>query len=156
MIAPFTILLPIPAATESLGARIANLLRPGDVIALYGELGAGKTTLARGLIRALIGADTETPSPTFTLVQTYLAPSGLEIVHADLYRLHSPEESAELGLEDAFTSAVTVIEWPERLQSRLPSDRLDVHLADADGGRTAELVGRGAWRERIGELFREG
>src|SRR5690606_35821703 len=106
--------LPDPAATEALGARIAHRLRAGDVIALYGGLGAGKTTLARGLIRALLRADVETPSPTYTLVQSYETP-GLEVVHADLYRLESPEESVELGLEDAFVAAATVIEWPERL-----------------------------------------
>ncbi len=144
--------LPTPAATEALGARIAALLRPGDVVALHGGLGAGKTTLARGLIRALAGADTEVPSPTFTLVQSYPTPE-LDLVHADLYRLESVAESVELGLEDAFASAATVIEWPERLGSRLPGDRLDVHLEDAgDGGRTARLIGRGAWRERISEL----
>jgi tRNA A37 threonylcarbamoyladenosine biosynthesis protein TsaE len=89
-------------------------------------------------------------------VQTYLAPKslgGLEIVHADLYRLESPDESVELGLEDAFASEATVIEWPERLGSRLPPDRLEVHLEDVGaGGRTARLVGRGAWRERIARL----
>jgi tRNA threonylcarbamoyladenosine biosynthesis protein TsaE len=148
--------LPDPAATEALGARIAALLGPGDVVALWGGLGAGKTTLARGLIRARMGADVEAPSPTFTLVQTYLSPKargGLEIVHADLYRLESPDESVELGLEDAFASAATVIEWPERLGARLPPDRLDVQLMDeGEGGRTARLLGRGAWRERIARL----
>jgi tRNA threonylcarbamoyladenosine biosynthesis protein TsaE len=150
----FDVSLPSPAATEALGARIARVLRPGDVVALYGGLGVGKTTLARGLIRALMGEETEAPSPTFTLVQTYAAP-GVEVVHADLYRLAAAEESVELGLEDAFATAATVIEWPERLGSRLPEDRLDVHLSDANGGRTAQLIGRGAWRERIDDLERD-
>jgi tRNA threonylcarbamoyladenosine biosynthesis protein TsaE len=152
---PHVIALPDAAATEALGARIAAQLRPGDVVCLYGALGAGKTTLARGLIRACMGEHVEAPSPTFTLVQTYLAPKslgGLEVVHADLYRLRSPDESVELGLADAFVSAATVIEWPERLGERLPDDRLEVHLEDADGGRSARLIGRGGWRERHAQL----
>jgi tRNA threonylcarbamoyladenosine biosynthesis protein TsaE len=143
--------LPTSAATEALGARIGAILRAGDVIALHGALGAGKTTLARGLIRAMLGEDVETPSPTYTLVQTYAAP-GLEIVHADLYRLEKPDDAIELGLEDAFASAATVIEWPERLGARLPGDRLDVYLSEARAGRSARLIGRGSWRERIADL----
>jgi tRNA threonylcarbamoyladenosine biosynthesis protein TsaE len=144
--------LPDATATEALGARIAAALQPGDVVCLYGELGAGKTTLARGVIRARMGRGVEAPSPTFTLVQTYLSP-GLEIVHADLYRLEGPDESVELGLEDAYASAASLIEWPERLGARLPRDRLEVHLTDeGEGGRTARLVGRGAWRERSARL----
>lgn len=157
---PVIIALPDAAATEALGARIAARLGPGDVVCLYGGLGAGKTTLARGLIRAALGVqngegageDLEVPSPTYTLVQTYSAP-GFELWHADLYRLERAEEALELGVEDAFESAAIVIEWPERLGRLIPSDRLEVHLEDADGrGRTARLVGRGAWRERISDI----
>ena len=147
-----TISLKNSTATEALGARIAAQLRRGDVVCLFGALGAGKTTLARGLIRALAGEDVETPSPTYTLVQTYETPD-FELWHADLYRLDSPQESLELGLEDAFISGACVIEWPERLGERLPPDRLEVSFQDAEGdGRTAELVGRGAWRERISDI----
>lgn len=144
--------LPDPEATERLGARLARVLRPGDVVCLFGPLGAGKTTVARGAVRALLGAGVETPSPTYTLVQTYAAP-GFELWHADLYRLGRAEESVELGLEEAFETAVCLIEWPERLGDRLPEDRLDVYLEDADGGaRRARLVAKGAWRDRIGDL----
>lgn len=150
------IALPDAAATEALGARIAARLGPGDVVCLSGGLGAGKTTLARGLIRAALGGeageDFEVPSPTYTLVQTYSAP-GFELWHVDLYRLERAEEALELGVEDAFETAAIVIEWPERLGPFIPSDRLEVHLEDADGqGRTARLVGRGAWRERIADI----
>jgi tRNA threonylcarbamoyladenosine biosynthesis protein TsaE len=148
------LIIPLPdaAATEALGARLAARLGPGDVICLYGALGAGKTTLARGAIRALVGPGTETPSPTYTLVQSYAA-EGLEIVHADLYRLEREDDVLELGLEDAFLTSAVLVEWPERLGARLPRDRLDVHLEDAgQGGRRARLVGHGSWRERIGSL----
>lgn len=150
------ILLPDAAATEALGARLGPRLRSGDVLCLHGALGAGKTTLARGVIRALVGQETETPSPTYTLVQSYEAsrPSGgLEIVHADLYRLEREDDVLELGLEDAFLSAVVLVEWPERLGARLPRDRLELYLEDAGAdGRRARLVGHGSWRERIGDL----
>ncbi|MGD2133806.1 MAG: tRNA (adenosine(37)-N6)-threonylcarbamoyltransferase complex ATPase subunit type 1 TsaE [Maricaulaceae bacterium] len=144
--------LPTEAATLALGARIAAALGPGDVICLYGDLGAGKTTLARGLIAALCADAGEVPSPTYTLVQTYRA-GGFDVWHVDLYRLEGEDESAELGLEDAFDAHVSVIEWPERLGRRLPPDRLEVHLAETDdGGRVARLIGQGAWRGRIDEL----
>jgi tRNA threonylcarbamoyladenosine biosynthesis protein TsaE len=156
MSSDLVISLPDAAATEALGARLAASLGPGDVIALHGELGAGKTTLARGVIHALVGPETETPSPTYTLVQSYEAsgPSGgLEIVHADLYRLEREDDVLELGLEDAFLSAVVLVEWPERLGVRLPHDRLDLYLEDAGAtGRRARLIGHGSWRERIGGL----
>lgn len=155
---PSELIIPLPdaAATEALGARLAASLGPGDLIALHGQLGAGKTTLARGVIRALAGPETETPSPTYTLVQSYDAAGrqgGLEIVHADLYRLEREDDVLELGLEDAFLSAVVLVEWPERLGARLPRDRLDLYLEDAGAeGRRARLVGLGSWRERIDGL----
>ena len=108
-----------PEATESLGAAVAASLAVGDVVCLWGPLGAGKTTLARGLIRALTGPDEEIPSPTFTLVQVYEG-SRLTLAHFDLYRLDRPEEVDELGLDDATDQGAAVIEWPERLGDRLP------------------------------------
>src|SRR6266700_1981101 len=110
--------LPDEAATAALAARIASLARPGDVIALKGELGAGKTSFARAFIRARNGREA-VPSPTFTLVQTYELPGGA-VWHFDLYRLHSPEEAWELGIEEAFHAGIALIEWPERLGSLLP------------------------------------
>ena len=106
--------LPDLAAMEEFGGRIADALRAGDVVALSGGLGAGKTTLARAVVAAL-GYRGEVPSPTFTLVQTYDPPSvRLPLVHADFYRLERPEEARELGLDDYREGAALVAEWPER------------------------------------------
>ena len=114
-------------ATEALGAAVAAHLRPGDAVCLYGPLGAGKTTLARGLIRALTSPDEEVPSPTFTLVQFYVG--DIQLAHFDLYRLERPDEAYEIGLDDALEDGAVLIEWPERLEGRLPPDRLDIVLS---------------------------
>ena len=120
-----------PADLEAFGARLAAVARVGDVIALSGDLGAGKTTLARGLLRGL-GLEGEAPSPTFTIVQTYEPPEmRLPVWHCDLYRLEDPEEAIELGLEEAFDDAVVLIEWPERLGAYLPADALRLRLEGA-------------------------
>jgi tRNA threonylcarbamoyladenosine biosynthesis protein TsaE len=148
-----TVLLPDPAATRTLGARIARALEPGDLVALEGPLGAGKTALARAILAAL-GVAGEVPSPTFTLVQTYETLRG-EAWHVDLYRLRHAEETRELGLEDAFATAICLVEWPDRLGAALPDDRLAVALAFADGAeaRRADLIGHGAWAERIDDVL---
>jgi len=135
------------AATTRLGAAIAVGLRAGEAICLSGPLGAGKSTLARGLIRALTTPDEETPSPTFTLIQTYEA-RGLTIAHLDLYRLASPDEAYEIGLDEALAQGGVLIEWPERLEGRLPPDRLDIDLAFEDDARRARLTAHGAWQGR--------
>jgi tRNA threonylcarbamoyladenosine biosynthesis protein TsaE len=135
------------SATAALGARIGAVAHVGDVVALMGDLGAGKTTLARGLIRSLMGEATEAPSPTFTLVQTYAAP-GLPIWHFDLYRLNDPREARELGLEEA-VDGLALIEWPERLGRDLPLARLEVRLSFAGQGRIARLVDLADWSARI-------
>lgn len=142
------IALPDPAATQALGARLGAQLTPGDVIFLIGGLGAGKTTLARGVVEAWTGAEEEAPSPTYTLVQTYEGERG-ELWHCDLYRLKAPEDAFELGLEDAFVSAAVLIEWPERLGAYQPKDRLDIALSPRQEGRTATLTAHGAWRTRL-------
>jgi tRNA threonylcarbamoyladenosine biosynthesis protein TsaE len=121
------------------------------VVCLSGGLGAGKTTLARGAIEAWTGEAQETPSPTYTLVQTYDGPRG-QLWHVDLYRLKRPEEALELGLEDAFAEAACLIEWPERMGDLVPRDRLDVNLATEGEGRRATLTGRGAWGARVGSI----
>lgn len=146
---PLTLALADPGATARLAARIAACLRPGDVIALYGDLGSGKTVFARGLIHALCG-DQEVPSPTFTLVQTYATPD-FEIWHFDLYRLERPGDAFELGLEDALADGVTLIEWPERLGGHLPAHRLEVRLAYGTGDteRMVALTGTGDWPIRL-------
>ena len=142
--------LPDAAATQALGAALAQRLKAGDVVALRGDLGAGKTELARGLIRALFGDDTEVPSPTFTLVQTYEDESlPLSLWHFDLYRLEDPEEAFELGIEEAFADAVSLIEWPERLGPYLPARRLEIALSHVGEGRRATLSGGGDWPERL-------
>lgn len=130
------------AAAEALGARLAGLLSVGHVLALEGPLGAGKTTLARGLIRAWTGTDEDAPSPTYTLAQTYDGPRG-PLWHMDLYRLRSPDELEELGVEDAFVEALCVVEWPERAAGRLPPDRLEIRLSLAPAGRIAQIAWRG-------------
>lgn len=146
--------LPDLAATMALGGALARLCAPGDLIALAGPLGAGKTALARAIIQALLPGE-EVPSPTFSLVQTYEAP-GRRIVHVDLYRLESADEIGELGLEDALAQAVVLVEWPERLDGlRLGPDRLDIRLArqGRGEGRVARLKGHGRWGplvEKIG------
>ncbi len=148
-----TVALADPDATARLAVALAPLLRPGDVVALRGELGSGKTTFARALIRALTAGDEEVPSPTFTLVQTYAAPA-FEIWHFDLYRLQKPEDAVELGIEDAMADGVALIEWPERLGLWLPAGCLDVWLAyvDTGTGRSAILSGGGDWPERLRTL----
>jgi len=141
------------AATVALARALAPHLRPGDVVALAGELGVGKTAFARAAIRARCGAATEVPSPTFTLVQTYDAPAAT-LWHVDLYRLAAPEEALELGLDEAFAQAIVLLEWPERLGASIPPDRLEVRLAYADGpdARRATLTGHGAWAPRLAAL----
>ena len=136
------------AATARLGAAVAAELKPGDVVCLSGPLGAGKSTLARGLIPALTTADEEVPSPTFTLVQFY--DGATPVAHFDLYRLTSPDEAFELGLDEALEDGAAVIEWPQRLEGRLPPDRLDIEIAfDETGeGRRARLTPHGAWEGR--------
>jgi tRNA threonylcarbamoyladenosine biosynthesis protein TsaE len=109
----------------TLAQPLAKDLRKRDVIALWGDLGVGKTTFARVLIQTLVGEEIDVPSPTFTLIQTYDSTHG-EIWHCDLYRLKEPEEAFELGLEDAFHDAICLIEWPERLGNLLPQRRIDI------------------------------
>ena len=142
------IVLPDAPATVALGGRVGARLAPGDVVALWGGLGAGKTTFARGAIEAWTGQPQDAPSPTYTLVQTYEGPRG-ELWHTDLYRLKRPEDAWELGLEDAFASAACLIEWPERLEGALPRDRLDIAFAPEGEGRLATLTAHGAWRQKL-------
>ena len=133
--------LPNEQATEALGATLAARLKPGDVVGLKGDLGAGKTTLARAIIRAAAAdPDLIVPSPTFTLVEVYDTPRG-SFWHFDLYRLESPEQVFELGWEEARADGIALVEWAERLGMLLPKDRLTVTLAMEGEGRRADLQG---------------
>jgi tRNA threonylcarbamoyladenosine biosynthesis protein TsaE len=135
-------------ATEALGARLASLVRAGDILALSGALGAGKTTLARGVLRGL-GWTGEAPSPSFTLVERYEAPPlRLPVWHADLYRLDSPAEAWALGLDEA-EAGLLLVEWPERLGGHGLEGALRLHLAMAcDGGRALTAEVPAAWAGR--------
>ncbi|HWU55997.1 MAG TPA: tRNA (adenosine(37)-N6)-threonylcarbamoyltransferase complex ATPase subunit type 1 TsaE [Rhizomicrobium sp.] len=142
------LLLPDLAATARLGAGIASRLKAGDAVALWGDLGAGKTTLARAVLRAL-GVTGEVPSPTFTLVQSY--ETSPRIAHFDLYRLKNAREVEELGFEDALTEGAVLVEWPERAPEALPPDALHVRLKHEDGIRSARLTGPARW-ESLGHV----
>ncbi|MCW5744703.1 MAG: tRNA (adenosine(37)-N6)-threonylcarbamoyltransferase complex ATPase subunit type 1 TsaE [Alphaproteobacteria bacterium] len=148
--------LPDLDATTRLGAALARGLRRGDVIALRGDLGAGKTELARALIRAASAdPDLIVPSPTFGLVEVYDTNAGA-IWHFDLYRLDSPEQVWELGFEEALADGICVIEWPERLDGVLPARRLDVALHVTRGdARRATLTGESSWHDRLAALAQE-
>lgn len=141
------------AATQALGRALAPLLRHGDVVALRGDLGAGKTTLARSIIQTLLGHDDLVPSPTFTLVQHYNAPGNLLIAHYDWYRVKQPDEVWELGFEDDLAHAITLVEWPERAPSCLPPRALTLSWHENPvGSRHVALSGTSFWAARLETL----
>jgi tRNA threonylcarbamoyladenosine biosynthesis protein TsaE len=146
-----TLTLPTEAATQALAARLAARARPGDTILLHGQVGAGKTSLARAFIRARLGRMEEVPSPSFTLVQVYPDGAG-EIWHADLYRLGHPDEVWELGLDEAFATAVCLVEWPDRLGRHLPPGALHLRLEpQGEGRRVTAWGGRDALRQALAD-----
>jgi tRNA threonylcarbamoyladenosine biosynthesis protein TsaE len=147
--------LPDEAATAALAARIAALARAGDVIALKGELGAGKTSFARAFIRARGGVEA-VPSPTFTLVQIYELGDGT-VWHIDGYRLRHPEEAWELDIEDAFNEGISLIEWPERLGPLVPARRLEIALCagSTPTARCAAIDPGAEWAARLAGLAAE-
>src|ERR1700689_4272244 len=157
--ASFTVTIPNEEALAAFMTDIPAALEPGDLVTLSGDLGAGKTTFARALIRYLAGDDTiEVPSPTFTFIQTYELPR-FTLVHADLYRLSGAAELAELGFDDLPDGVVVVMEWPDRAAGFLPPDRLDIAftLAPALGPevRNARCIGYGDFApraERIAQI----
>jgi N-acetylmuramate 1-kinase len=150
--ASFTLTLPDEEATRRFATDLAGALEPGDLVTLSGDLGAGKTTFARALIRHLAGDETiEVPSPTFTFVQNYELPR-FALVHADLYRVKSAAELAELGFDDVPDAAVVLVEWPDRAAEALPADRLDIAFTLAPGSgpnvRQVRYTGYGAFAAR--------
>src|SRR3974390_3792334 len=152
----FTVALADEKATARLAGGIAAALLPGDLVTLSGDLGAGKTTFARAVIRYLGGDPSlEVPSPTFTLMQVYDLPQ-FPLVHADLYRLSGSSELAELGFDDLPDGAVVVVEWPDRAAGFLPPDRMDIALTLAPKlkleFRHARITGYGAFGTRVDRM----
>lgn len=129
-------------------AALASQCRAGDCLLLVGDLGAGKTSFARGFIRALCGPQTEVTSPTFTLLQSYTTPKG-ELWHFDLYRLKSPAELPELGLDEALATGITLIEWPQIAAEHLPQDALTIHILPSGDKRQLVYSEHPAWRARL-------
>ncbi len=147
-----TFVLSDALATERLAQRLGQILAPGDVLLLDGDIGAGKTTFARALIRARLGNPAEdVPSPTFTLVQTYAA--DVDIWHCDLYRLTDRQEVVELGLDDAFATAICLIEWPDRLGGDAPATALTCDFAAHDDHHSLILSGSHSWQTRLAGLL---
>jgi tRNA threonylcarbamoyladenosine biosynthesis protein TsaE len=142
------------AATAAIAEAFARRAEPGDLIALAGPLGSGKTAFARAFIRALAPGE-EVPSPTFTLVQTYVTPRGA-VWHFDAYRLARPEDAVELGIDEALSDGIVLVEWPERIAGLLPEERIEIALSagpTADS-RIAELRVPEAWAGRFDEAMR--
>lgn len=137
--------LPDDAATQDLGRRLAAKAKPGDVLLLEGPLGAGKSTLARAFIRALMRDERLTvPSPTFTLVQSYTTPEGVEIWHYDLWRLDGPAGLEELGWDEA-QAGIVLVEWPDRLGELTPPSALRLTLSHDGAGRMIDMSGDERW-----------
>ncbi|MFN3664351.1 tRNA (adenosine(37)-N6)-threonylcarbamoyltransferase complex ATPase subunit type 1 TsaE [Yoonia sp.] len=139
------------AATTRLAGAVAGVLRPGDTILLQGPIGAGKSAFARGVIRARLGRMEDVPSPTFTLVQTYEAKDG-DIWHCDLYRLTNPDEVLELGLEQAFQTAICLIEWPDRLGADTPDGALTLTFAARADDHLVTFTASPTWQDRMSDL----
>src|SRR5947208_3690388 len=154
--ASYSVTLANEQATARLAIDLTTVLKPGDLVTLSGDLGAGKTAFARALIRHLAGDESmDVPSPSCTLVQTYALPR-FTVVHADLYRVTHAGELAELGVDEAAENAVVLLEWPDRAAEVLPADRLDIAFTLAPNlgpnQRNAELTGHGAFAPRIERL----
>ena len=132
------LILPAEPDTPDIGRKLARLARRGDVFALYGTLGMGKSVLARAFVQELCGSG-EVPSPTFTLLQTYEAPE-FDIYHFDLYRLKSADEIFEIGVEDALYSGVCLIEWPDKMAPYLPRDIFKLEIVPCGTGRKLTIT----------------
>lgn len=154
---PIVLALRDEAGMAALARHVAALARPGDTIALDGDLGTGKTSFARAFIRARAAATGaplgEVPSPTFTLVQIYDLPDGV-VWHVDLYRIGDPSEATELGLDEPLTEGILLVEWPDRAAAALDPERLRIAIAytEDDDARRIEIAGGVAWRDRMAQL----
>ena len=157
--------LPDLAATQRFGELLSEHLKAGDVIAISGALGAGKSALARAIIQAVDPTEDDVPSPTFTLVQHYALADGTPLWHLDLYRIDDAQDAMALGLDDAFVDGVCLIEWPDRLKKFLPKTNLSIHLyADETADEPSDATGLGSsvrfadvtaplhWADRITDL----
>ena len=140
--------LPDEQATDRLAEALAPRLGPGDTLLLSGPIGAGKSHFARHLIRTRLGRNTDVPSPTYTLVQTYEDPAA-DIWHCDLYRLGSPDEALELGLDEAFGTALCLIEWPDRLGELIPTGALTLAFDPGQEIHEVTLSGADPWPARL-------
>jgi len=154
---PHNTILHLNSADETchLAQALAPLLSPGDALLLSGGIGAGKTHFARCLILASLEVPEDVPSPTYTLIQTYPGQRG-EIWHADLYRLNDAQEIDELGLIEAFTAAICLVEWPDRLGNQTPATALHLSFEDTHGDDTRELTLRWSdpvWTDRLKEVL---
>ncbi|MDE0800289.1 MAG: tRNA (adenosine(37)-N6)-threonylcarbamoyltransferase complex ATPase subunit type 1 TsaE [Rhodospirillaceae bacterium] len=139
--------------TLAFGKALADLAVAGDVITLSGPLGAGKTVLARGFIARRVGAKVDVTSPTFTLAHVHdtVTPP---IWHFDFYRLKSPKEVEEIGLDEALAGGISLIEWPERATAYLPQERLDIELSPEGASRIARLSASSSWETRLERLLK--
>ncbi len=141
-----------PDETAQLAIRLGASLRAGDTLLMEGGIGAGKSHFARALIQSRLAEPEDVPSPTFTLVQVYDLPQ-CELWHADLYRLSDPDQVVELGLLDAFETAICIIEWPDRLDDLAPADALIVRLGDPEKSDTRNITFEWQdprWAKRVG------
>lgn len=149
----WTVLLPDAVATDRFGAALGRALAVGDIIALDGDLGMGKSALARAAIRARLDEpDADIPSPTFTLVQVYEA-DDIDLWHVDLYRLEGAAEVRQLGLEEAFLDSACLIEWPDFMAAELPPRAMWIRLLQAGEGRRAQIFAPLDWAERLEEVL---
>ena len=132
------------AQMPTIGRALGAVLQTGDVVALHGDLGAGKSTLSRSIIQSLCGADTKVPSPTFTLVETYTVHKNMSIWHMDWYRLSHPDEIWELGVQEAFSEGISLIEWATKAEGYLPLNTLHITLEDTNTAtRDIHIQGEG-------------
>lgn len=149
----YSVILKTPEDTQKFAASLAKLCKIGDCILLYGDVGVGKTTFARGFIQAISTVQEEIISPTFTLVQTYPLIGGGEAWHYDLYRLKNQTELLELGLDDALGTSIILLEWPELAKNMLPQSALNVTLSIEGQGRRVNISGEAeTWNDRLRQL----